>query len=234
MATTPGLKRSRFPTLAEAFARLGDVPANRVLSYPAPGTAWGHDLVDPGITVFRMVEHVDGILVEKTWDDCKFQIAIRIVSRMYTAVGADNTGAVFGPKCRVMLRPDLIRIPDVTFVRWDSVDDAREIDNPTEEWLSVTPNIVVEVLRPGNTFEEMAIKLDEYEKAGIALVWYIDPEAKAVTVYPKGKTKRMKVLTEADTLDGGAVLPGLSIPVGDIFANPAPPPMPKKPGKKRK
>jgi Uma2 family endonuclease len=68
----------------------------------------------------------------------------------------------------------------------------------------------------------MAIKLGEYAAAGVKLVWYVDPDAKTVTVYPKGRERGKKVLTEADTLDGGKVLPGFALPVKDIFAKRAP------------
>ena len=229
MVKSPGLKQSKFPTLAEVFTRLGDVPPHRVLSYPAPGTAWLGDLIDPGIISHRVVEHIDGILVEKTSDNRKFQITLRVMSTMFAALTTENTGMVLGPKCRLLLRPDLIRVPDVTYVRWDSVDDTDEIENPAEEWLTVIPHIVVEVLSENNTPREMQIKLGEYASAGVTLVWYVDPDAKTVTVYPKGRERGRKVLTEADTLDGGKVLPGFTLPVADLFAPRAP-----KATKKRK
>jgi Uma2 family endonuclease len=224
-------KRSRFPTLSEVFNRLGDVPPHRVLSYPAPGTAWGYDLIDPGITLHQVVEHVDGILVEKTWDNHKFQIALRFMSGMDAAVRVENSGAILGPKCRVRLCDNVIRVPDVAFVRWDSVDDTDEIERPAEEWHSVIPQIVVEVISEGNTPREMQIKLNEYAAAGVKLVWYVDPDAKTVTVYPKGRERGKKVLGDGDTLDGGKVLPGFTLPVADFFAPRAPKPTKKK-GKK--
>lgn len=231
MAKKPiALKQSRFRTLADVFVRLGGVPPHRVLSYPAPGTAWGGDFLDPGITDYRTVEHVDGILVLKTWDDRKWQIALRVAVGMQRAVDIENTGAIFGPKCRVFLRHDLIRVPDATFVRWDKVEDTSQIEHPVEEWLTVIPDIVMEVFSEGNTAREMAIKLGEYAAAGVKLVWYVDPDAKTVTVYPKGRERGKKVLTEADTLDGGKVLPGFALPVKEIFAKRAP----AKAAKKRK
>ena len=83
-------------------------------------------------------------------------------------------------------------------------------------------------MNQGNTAREMQIKLGEYAAAGVKLVWYVDPDAKTVTVYPKGKERGKKVLTEADTLDGGKVLPGFALAVKDIFAKRAPAKKPKK------
>ena len=76
----------------------------------------------------------------------------------------------------------------------------------------------------------MEIKLEEYAKAGVKLVWYVDPERKEVDVYPKGNPKRKKTLTAADTLDGNTVLPGFSVKVARLFESRAP----KKGGKKGK
>jgi Uma2 family endonuclease len=68
----------------------------------------------------------------------------------------------------------------------------------------------------------MDIKLDEYAKAGVKLVWYVDPDRKEVDVYPKGNPKRKKTLSVNDTLTGGDVLPDFSVPVARIFESRAP------------
>jgi Uma2 family endonuclease len=91
--------------------------------------------------------------------------------------------------------------------------------------------LAVEVLSPSNTRREMEIKLEEYAKAGVKLVWYVDPERKEVDVYPKGNPKRKKTLGVRDTLDGGNVLPGFAVPVAKLFESRAPA---KKGGRKGK
>jgi Uma2 family endonuclease len=47
------------------------------------------------------------------------------------------------------------------------------------------------------------------------LVWEVDPKKRIVSVY--SLPDQPVVFTEADTLDGGAVLPGLTLPVARIF-----------------
>jgi Uma2 family endonuclease len=133
-----------------------------------------------------------------------------------------NLGVWCGGKTPFRIRPDLIRIPDFLFLRWETAGDHHG------PFLDVPPDLILEVLSEGNTAREMAIKLGEYAAAGVKLVWYVDPAAKTVTVYPKGKERGKKVLTEADTLDGGKVLPGFTLPVKDIFAKRAPATKPKK------
>jgi len=42
--------RTKFPTIADVQARLGNVPEARILSFPAPGTASALDLLDGSVT----------------------------------------------------------------------------------------------------------------------------------------------------------------------------------------
>ncbi|MFM9105143.1 MAG: Uma2 family endonuclease, partial [Chloroflexota bacterium] len=52
--------------------------------------------------------------------------------------------------------------------------------------------------------------------AGVPLVWLADPERRSVTVWTPDEAPR--TLHPGDTLDGGAVLPGLALPVAAVFA----------------
>jgi Uma2 family endonuclease len=66
----------------------------------------------------------------------------------------------------------------------------------------------------------MQRKLKEYFLAGTTLVWLVDPRKRTVVVHTAPDVSR--TLTEADTLDGGDVLPGLQLPVRRIFERLAP------------
>ena len=52
-------------------------------------------------------------------------------------------------------------------------------------------------------------------EAGTRLVWVIAPGVKTVTVYRLDGTARL--LREHESLEGEAVLPGLTIPLADLF-----------------
>jgi len=64
----------------------------------------------------------------------------------------------------------------------------------------------------------MERKLDLYFEAGTRLVWYVDPRKKEVTVYQSPSTPR--TLREDEMLDGGELLPGLSLSIKDLFEMP--------------
>ncbi|MCU0515162.1 MAG: Uma2 family endonuclease, partial [Anaerolineae bacterium] len=60
----------------------------------------------------------------------------------------------------------------------------------------------------------LRLKLAQYLAAGV-VVWVVDPSARTVEVYAPGAVPQL--LTPADTLTGEPVLPGLRLPVQDIF-----------------
>jgi Uma2 family endonuclease len=224
-------RKIKFATFADVQERIGHVPDSRILSFPAPGTATVQDLLDNSITKDRGCELVDGILVEKPLGFRSEYIAFWIGHFIASYLQNDNLGTVTGSQGPIRFKLNLVRIPDVSFIRWDSVEDTDEIENPPGAFLETAPDLAVEVLSPGNTPREMEIKLAEYAKAGVKLVWYVDPERKEVDVYPKGNPKQKKTLAVDGTLDGGEVLPGFSLPVAKIFESRAPA---KKPGRKGK
>ena len=231
MSTIATKPKTKFPTFADVQERLGHIPEARILSFPAPGTATVQDLLDGSITGDRGCELVDGILVEKTMGFNDDRIGTRIIRAIGTYLDTHNIGELFGAQGSIRFKLDLVRVPDVGFIRWDSVDDPDEIENPAGAFLEYPPDLAVEVISPSNTRREMEIKLDEYAKAGVKLVWYVDPERKEVDVFPKANAKRKKTVGIRGTLDGGDVLPGFTLPVAKIFEKRAPA---KKPGKKGK
>jgi hypothetical protein len=47
------------------------------------------------------------------------------------------------------------------------------------------------------------------------MVWAVDPESRTVAVYTP--PNQIRILCENEDLDGGDVLPGFRIKVGDLF-----------------
>ncbi len=221
----------KYETVADVQDRVGDVPVHRIRLFPAPGTATEADLLDIAVTGGRSCELVDGILVERPMGYREDYLAFWIGHLIQNYATAGDIGAVAGAQGGLRFKVGLVRYPDTSFIRWDSVEDTDQIEDPDGAFLEVAPDLVVEVLSEGNTRREMAIKLDEYAKAGVKLAWYVDPERKEVTVYPKAKTRGSKVVGLDGSLDGGAVLPGFTLPVAKIFEKRAPARKAKKGGR---
>ena len=126
-----------------------------------------------------------------------------------------NRGYVTGPDS-----PATSRMPDVSFV-----SNAR-LNQPelTGMLYNGAPDLAVEILSESNTPAQIAQKIDEYLNAGGRAVWVIDIDARTVTVHTTDSPPL--TLTDADTLDGDAYLPGFACPVADLLPAPVIPEAP--------
>ncbi len=74
---------------------------------------------------------------------------------------------------------------------------------------------MVEVISPRDLAEEIVERLKEYWAAGTLLVWVVYPTYRQVYVYES--PRQVRILEEADDLEGGSVLPGLRIAISSLF-----------------
>jgi Uma2 family endonuclease len=204
----------RLRTFADLVHDLGDIPLDRILASPPPGSATESDLlrlvdgVDP-----VLCELVDGTLVEKAVGVRESMLAFALGRYLLDYLNPRNLGIVLGPDGTLRISEGLVRLPEVAFVSWDRIPGRRVPDEPIP---ALAPDLAVEILSVSNTRAEMTRKRREYFRAGTRLVWEIDPRSRTVSVF----TSENNVIerTESDTLDGGTVLPGLTIPVAGLFA----------------
>ena len=105
--------------LAELIHVLGDIPPERVLMHPPPGTATEEDLIEllDGANK-RICELVDGVLVEKPMGFTEGIIAGVIIHFLWDYLEKKPLGVPGGADGPVRLRLGLVRFPDVCFVSW--------------------------------------------------------------------------------------------------------------------
>jgi Uma2 family endonuclease len=139
-------------------------------------------------------------------------LAVALTAFLKVFATQSRLGTVSGADGLMRLAPGLVRIPDVAFISWDRFP-GRQI--PRKPIPALAPDLAVEVLSPSNTEEEMERKRQDYFGAGCRLVWLADPDARTVTVYTS--PDQSAVLREDQTLDSGAVLPGFSLPLRQLF-----------------
>ena len=77
------------------------------------------------------------------------------------------------------------------------------------------PTLAVEVISPTDRLTRVADKVQDWLEHGTRMVVVVNPRNRTVQVRT---TDGVIELTEADTLDGGDVVPGWSMPVADIFS----------------
>ena len=110
------------------------------------------------------------------------------------------------------------RRPDVAFVTSQRWPRTRPIPHPDDVW-EMVPDLAVEIVSPSDKAEDLLGKILEYFRAGVRLVWVVYPELSYVQVYESPTL--IRGLLRTDTLDGGTVLPGFSLPLASLFPEPA-------------
>lgn len=103
-------------------------------------------------------------------------------------------------------------VPDVAFVSWERLPGRVR----PRGFSPVPPDLAIEIRSPTDRPGEIAKKLDLYRQAGVALVWWVDPARRTVSVYRNGQLAGE--FGEGDDLDGEGGLPGFRLPVSDVFA----------------
>ena len=162
----------------------------------------------------KQVELVRGRLVVReppgTWHGV---IAANLTCLMGDFVRAHGLGIVAAQDTgfKIATDPDTIRAPDLAFV---GREGAQRI--PRRGYAELAPDLVVEVLSPGDTPGEVLAKVADWLAAGTRLVWLVDPERSEVRIYRRDGT--LSVLRESDSLDGEDVLPGFSCPLRDVLS----------------
>ena len=200
-------------TLADLLEILGGISADRVRFQPFPGTATESDVIAVHDRENRLCELVDGTLVDKVMGFDESIYAVLLSARLVNYLDAHDLGKVLGADGMMRIFRGMVRIPDAAFMSWARFPRRKRRRG---EIPHVVPDLVVEVLSKGNTPKEMARKLEEYFRAGVRLVWYVNPKKRTVRVYTA--TDRSVLLHEDDTLDASDVLPGFVLSIRDWFA----------------
>lgn len=141
-------------------------------------------------------------------------LALEIGAELRNHVKAHELGRVFAAETGFLLAsdPDTVRAPDAAFVRRERIEEVGLVDG----YWPGAPDLAVEVISPSDTYTEVEEKVIDWLEAGTRMVVVVNPCRKAITVYQSRSD--IAVLTAEDTLDGGDVVPGWSVPVRELFA----------------
>jgi len=141
-------------------------------------------------------------------------IAINIGTSLNGHVKARNLGRVYAAETGFKLasNPDTVRAPDAAFVSRERVEEAGRV---TGFWPGA-PDLVVEVVSPGDTHAQVVEKALAWLEAGCRMVLVADPERRIVTSYRS--LDDISIFTEGNSIDGADVVPGWSLSITDIFS----------------
>ncbi len=140
-------------------------------------------------------------------------LAMRLGTLVTVFVVQHKLGYTFAAETGFVLseEPATVRAPDFAFVSRE-----RAPEGWSRHFARFVPDLVAEVVSPNDTFTEVTEKVDDWLKAGVRMVWVVDPVQQTVRVYRREQPVR--VLHAEDTLSGEEVLPGFECKVEEIFA----------------
>jgi Uma2 family endonuclease len=141
------------------------------------------------------------------------RIAINITLPLGQYIVDHQLGRVYAAETgfKISSNPDTVRTSDAAFISNEQLD---RIGSPKGYWPGA-PDLAVEVVSPNDRYEEVMDKVLEWLEAGCRMVIVVNPRIRNVNVYRS--LEEIVILTEADILDGGDVVPGWSMPVRNIF-----------------
>jgi Uma2 family endonuclease len=139
--------------------------------------------------------------------------AAQILIEIGVYLRAHPIGEVYAAETGFTLarNPDTVRAPDVAYV---SADRVRPPSGPG--FGEIAPDLVVEVLSPGDRARAVRTKVSHWLRAGTRLVWVIDARQRTAHVFRADGTEA--ALASTDHLDGESVLPGFQAPITRLLA----------------
>jgi len=151
----------------------------------------------------KRVELVRGVLVVREPPGYRHGVVSTTLTRLLANhVDAGNLGRVIAGDTGFKLTadPDTVRGPDIAFISRDRLPDPETVGYP-----ALAPDLVVEVLSPGDRLGEVLAKVADWLNAGTRLVWVIDPARRKARVYRQDG--RETLITGNETLSGEDVVP---------------------------
>lgn len=138
-----------------------------------------------------------------------------LLFELYRWARANDLGeCVSGTLFRMSIAPERLRRVGAAFVSYQRWPKNRPLSIRDEAW-DVVPDLAIEVVSPTDFAEDLLIRLDQYFRAGVQLLWVVYPSLRLIYVYES--MTRIRVITTAEELDGGAVLPGFRVAAATLY-----------------
>lgn len=158
-------------------------------------------------------ELLDGVVYVKGSASRKHQRVIKHLAHLWVPYEDEHGGEVFAPGTGTILGEHDGVIPDAAYVRPERLAVVGEVD------VEGAPDLVVEVLSPGNRGYDLVKKRARYELAGVEELWFVDLEAQRIEVLRLGADGRYgppRLFGRGEEITS-SVLPGWSAPVDAIL-----------------
>jgi Uma2 family endonuclease len=127
-------------------------------------------------------------------------------------VYARELGDIFGQDTgfKIASSPDTVRAPDLAFL-------SRERSSAVGRrgYAAIAPDLVVEIVSPGDRPGEVLAKVADWIDAGVRLVWVIDPDRTEARIHRSDGS--LEIVSGDGALNGEDVLPGFTLELAKVF-----------------
>lgn len=161
----------------------------------------------------KLLELVRGQPVEKDMASLAIWVVTQVTFLLKLALHRGEKGTVYAelPVACFPWLPNHARRPDVVYF------SEAKLPDPTIDLAAITavPDLCIEVLSKNDNALEVEAKIAEYLKAGVPLIWIIDPYERTVRVIHA--SRKSEYLAIDDTINAAPFLPAFSARVADFF-----------------
>ena len=144
-------------------------------------------------------------------------IVMNLTGLIWSYLRENKVGVVFGSPLDVVFSHFDVVEPDLLFVS----EARRKV--LTAKNIQGAPDLVVEVGSPSTRRRDERLKHQLYERFGVSEYWVVDPDIEIIKVYrlTDSRYTRVSELTlGANDVLTTPLLPGLELPLAEIFAEP--------------
>jgi Uma2 family endonuclease len=143
-------------------------------------------------------------------------ISRNLLAILWTFLKSNPIGKVFDAPFDVVLSNEDVVQPDLLFV------SAARASIITEKNVQGPPDLAVEILSETTRKMDEIVKRKLYERFSVKEYWIVDPELESVKVYrltERGYGRPAEISLESGDALASPLLPGLSIPLAEVFAS---------------
>lgn len=154
-------------------------------------------------------EYIGGEIYEGVSDFFASEVAGFIYYILRTYLLTNPIGRLSLPDGGYLVGDDRY-MPDVDFILHE-----RFPQDYNGGYVSVAPDLAVEVVSPTDSARMVSLKTSNYLAAG-TIVWVVYPQEQIIHVHVPRES--VQVIERSGTINGGDLLPGFSLTVNDIFS----------------
>lgn len=160
------------------------------------------------------LELLDGEVVEKSMPGLAHSTLVaRLIFELTLHLDQTREGRVETELRHLSRTDEWTFLPDISVTLADHIHAA---PGGSEGPVETMPDFAIEVLSPDDQPGRVTRRIAHYMRAGVRLLWVIDPETEQVTVWEPGDVPR--VIGGSEELSAAPVLPAFSVDLGSLFA----------------